>query len=191
MQPEPRFTPALKALTLLLLVTAAMPATAPAADASDASRAAIKNYPASPKGYQRYVLHLDARADEAMLQIQITPRQNVPDTCGRHMRTKHETYREAIGTHYVVSNDAWARKNIACGRLKPGYVTSEPFTVDYDSNQPLVVFAPADMEIQYSILDEPKPMERNEADPSQSKTAKPGAPRSDGLVIARRGKKRK
>jgi serine protease inhibitor ecotin len=56
----------------LLLITFAMgPALTSVAQASEASRQAIKGYPASPKGYQRFVMHLEPLDNEAGQKLDI------------------------------------------------------------------------------------------------------------------------
>jgi serine protease inhibitor ecotin len=175
---------AARSIGLLMITLAIGPALISIAQASETSRQAIKSYPASPKGYQRFVLHLEPLDNEVGQKLDIVSKKTVTDTCGLALRTRYETRTDPAGTYYVLSAQ-FPRKNIACmetvnGELvrkrTPGVIGGKHFTIPYTSSQPIVVFVPAGIEPWVWSPTDNKPMERNEADPSQRRKAKPAKP---------------
>jgi serine protease inhibitor ecotin len=173
-----------RSIGLLMIAFAMAPELMSVAQASETSREAIKSYPASPKGYQRFVLHLEPLDNEAGQKLDIVSKKTVTDTCGLALRTRYETRTDSAGTYYVLSAQ-FSRKNIACTKMvdgelvwrrTPGVVGGKYFTIPYTSSQPIVVFVPAGIEPWVWSPTDNKPMERNEADPSQQRKAKPAKP---------------
>jgi serine protease inhibitor ecotin len=162
------------------------------AQASETSREAIKSYPASPKGYQRFVLHLEPLDNEAGQKLDIVAKKTVTDTCGLGIMTRYETRSDPSGTYFVLGA-LLGRNNILCmetvngelvGKMTPGVVSGKSFTIPYTSNRPVVVFVPAGIEPWVRTPTDNKPMERHEADPSQRRKAKPAKPMIE-LVLRR------
>lgn len=138
---------------LSLIATSAVPA-----EAQRTARQELAAFPAAPPGQVRRVIFLPREADEDALRVGLIVGQTMMVDCNRHVLGARIETRTLDGWGYdyfvVTSSGATASTRMACptNRRTRQFVRSgdEPL-LRYNSRLPIVVYAPADIEIRYRI----------------------------------------
>jgi ecotin len=121
----------------------------------------MKAFPPPEKGILRYVLQLPEQADEAAFQVELIVGKTVPvDQRNRYFfggRIQQETIPGWGFTLYRVSPlGPMAGTLMAVDPNEPKVkkfvsLAGAPFLIRYNSRLPVVVYAPADVEVRYRI----------------------------------------
>lgn len=146
----------LTALTLALCSGFAM--------AAPAANDMTKPYPKAEAGEVQHVIELPKKANEDNLKVELQFGKTLKVDCNRHMIGGELTTKTAQGwgyDYYVVSNvGAVASTMMACPNpeKKDQFVAMPQANtmIRYNSKLPIVVYAPADVEVQYRIWTAPE-----------------------------------
>lgn len=138
----------------LLVLACALPLAACAATPE-----ALKPYPAASAGYNRHVIELPAQANEAEHKVELIAGKTLEVDCNPQRLSGQWQEKTAEGwgyNYYELSKVGPAMSTLmACpdNSRKPAFVPvgGEPLLVRYNSKLPLVVYAPADVEVRYRI----------------------------------------
>lgn len=138
----------------LLALACALPLAACAATPE-----ALKPYPAAAAGHQRHVIDLPALPNEADHKVELIAGKTLEVDCNRHRLGGQWQEKTVEGWGYGYY--ALEKVGPAFGTLmacpddsrKPAFVPvgGEPMLVRYNSKLPLVIYAPADVEVRYRI----------------------------------------
>ncbi|MFI8744390.1 serine protease inhibitor ecotin [Pseudomonas sp. NPDC077186] len=138
----------------LLALACALPLAACAATPE-----ALKPYPAAADGYARHVIELPAQANEAEHKVELIAGKTLEVDCNQQRlggQWQEKTV-EGWGYNYYQLGQVGPAVStlMACpdGSRKPAFVQvgGEPLLVRYNSKLPLVIYAPADVEVRYRI----------------------------------------
>ncbi len=125
--------------------------------ASDGSVAELKAYPETLKGYERIVMHLEAKNNEEDYKVEILPGKLAEIDCNQHFLIAKTSAREVKGwgfTYYVVKSDGKMGSTLKGCTTQPKrtvFVTAESTLVGYNSRLPIVVFVPKGLTAQYRL----------------------------------------
>ncbi|MFV0456761.1 MAG: serine protease inhibitor ecotin [Pseudomonas sp.] len=120
---------------------------------------ALKPYPPAVEGYQRHVIDLLPQTNEAEHKVEIIAGKTMEVDCN-HQRLGGQWQEKTVQgwgyTYYELGRVRPAistRKACPDGSRKQAFVQvgGEPQLVRYNSKLPLVIYAPADMEVRYRI----------------------------------------
>ena len=120
---------------------------------------ALKPYPAAAAGYQRHVIDLPAQANEAEHKVELIAGKTLEVDCNQQRlggQWQEKTVEGWGYNYYELGQVGPAMSTLmACpdGSRKPAFVRvgGEPQLVRYNSKLPLVIYAPADVEVRYRI----------------------------------------
>lgn len=148
------------ALTLTACATAQaespMAGRAPSAqtDAADA----LKAFPAATAGQTRHVITLPAQPDESALKVELILGKTQTVDCNRQFFGGRLETRTAEGWGYdyyvlpALGNAASTLMGCPPGSERQAFVTTqEQPLIRYNSRLPVVVYAPADVEVRYRV----------------------------------------
>ncbi|HNQ03519.1 MAG TPA: serine protease inhibitor ecotin [Thiobacillaceae bacterium] len=119
----------------------------------------LKPFPAAAAGYQRHVIELPARGDEASHKVELIAGKTLEIDCNLHRLEGRWQEKTVTG---------WGYNYYELGPVGPGpstmmacpensrrqafvQVGGEPMLVRYNSKLPLVIYAPADVQVRYRI----------------------------------------
>lgn len=120
---------------------------------------ALKPYPTAAEGYQRHVIDLPPQDNEAEHKVEIIAGKTLKVDCN-HQRLGGQWEEKTVQgwgyTYYELGQVGPAVSTLmACpeGSRKQAFVQAggEPQLVRYNSKLPVVIYAPADMEVRYRI----------------------------------------
>lgn len=138
----------------LLALACALPLAACAATPE-----ALKPYPAASAGYNRHVIELPAQADEAEHKVELIAGKTLEVDCNQ----------QRLGGQWQEKTvEGWGYNYYELGQVGPALSTlmacpdnsrkqafvqvgGEPLLVRYNSKLPLVIYAPAEVEVRYRI----------------------------------------
>lgn len=138
----------------LLILACALPLAACAATPE-----ALKPYPAADAGYHRHVIELPAKANEAEHKVELIAGKTLEVDCNQQRLAGQWQEKTVDGwgyTYYELGQVGPAMSTLmACpdNSRKQAFVpvSGEPQLVRYNSKLPLVIYAPADVEVRYRI----------------------------------------
>ena len=139
-----------------LLLCSSLPTAALAAES-------LAPYPTAPPGQLRFVVHLDARADESLHQVELLVGREMEVDCNRHSfagSIERETIDGWGYSYYRVSDIRGpATTMMACpessARMTFVSLGGTPYWVRYNSKLPLVVYVPEGFELRYRLWSAP------------------------------------
>ncbi|CAN7217519.1 serine protease inhibitor ecotin [Pseudomonas sp. LjRoot71] len=120
---------------------------------------ALKPYPAAAAGYQRHVIELPAQANEAEHKVELIAGKTLEVDCNS----------QRLGGQWQEKTvEGWGYNYYELGQVGPAMSTlmacpdnsrqqafvpvgGEPLLVRYNSKLPLVIYAPADVQVRYRI----------------------------------------
>ena len=120
---------------------------------------ALKPYPAAADGYARHVIELPAQANEAEHKVELIAGKTLEVDCNQQRlggQWQEKTV-EGWGYNYYQLGQVGPAVStlMACpdGSRKQAFVQvgGEPMLVRYNSKLPLVIYAPADVEVRYRV----------------------------------------
>jgi ecotin len=138
----------------LIILACALPLAACAATPE-----ALKPYPVAPEGLTRHVIDLPAQADEADRRVELIAGKTLEVDCNHHSlggQWQEKTV-EGWGYDYYELGQVGPARSTLMGcpddsrRQAFVPVGGEPLLVRYNSKLPLVIYAPADVEVRYRI----------------------------------------
>ncbi|ERI50362.1 serine protease inhibitor ecotin [Pseudomonas sp. NPDC077649] len=141
-------------LPLIALLACALPLAACAATPE-----ALKPYPTAADGYARHVIELPAQANEAEHKVELIAGKTLEVDCNQQRlggQWQEKTV-EGWGYNYYQLGQVGPAVStlMACpdGSRKQAFVQvgGEPMLVRYNSKLPLVIYAPADVEVRYRV----------------------------------------
>ena len=120
---------------------------------------ALKPYPVAPEGLIRHVIDLPAQADEADRRVELIAGKTLEVDCNHHSlggQWQEKTVEGWGYNYYELGQVGPARSTLmACpdNSRRQAFVPvgGEPLLVRYNSKLPLVIYAPADVEVRYRI----------------------------------------
>ena len=120
---------------------------------------ALKPYPAAAEGYQRHVIDLPAATNEADRKVELIAGKTMEVDCNRQRlggKWQEKTVKGWGYGYYELEKVGPAFGTLmACpeGSRKQAFVPvgGEPMLVRYNSKLPLVIYAPAGVEVRYRI----------------------------------------
>lgn len=120
---------------------------------------ALKPYPTAAEGYQRHVIDLPPQANEAEHKVEIIAGKTLEVDCNQQRlggQWQEKTVQGWGYTYYELGQVGPAVSTLmACpdDSRKQAFVQvgGEPQLVRYNSKLPLVIYAPADVEVRYRI----------------------------------------
>lgn len=120
---------------------------------------ALKPYPVAPEGLTRHVIDLPAQADEADRRVELIAGKTLEVDCNHHSlggQWQEKTVEGWGYDYYELGQVGPARSTLmACpdNSRRQAFVPvgGEPLLVRYNSKLPLVIYAPADVEVRYRI----------------------------------------
>ncbi len=138
----------------LLALACALPLAACAATPE-----ALKPYPAASAGYNRHVIELPAQANEAEHKVELIAGKTLDVDCNQQRlggQWQEKTVEGWGYTYYQLSQVGPAMSTLmACpdNSRKQAFVPvgGEPLLVRYNSKLPLVIYAPAEVQVRYRI----------------------------------------
>lgn len=144
-----------KVLTTAALAAAV--ATVACAATPQKKLADVAPYPAPRDGYQRHVIWLPEQVDESMFRLEIVPGQLMQTDCNTRAMSgtlKQHTLEGWGYTYYELSDVRGPMSTMmACpeGSSKEAFVPvhNEDAFLRYNSKLPVVVYAPANIEVRY------------------------------------------
>ncbi|MFT3760513.1 serine protease inhibitor ecotin [Thauera sp.] len=120
---------------------------------------AMKPWPRAVEGYSRHVIQLPQLADEGSRKVELIAGKTMEVDCNRHSiggRWQEKTV-EGWGYNYYELDQVGQPVStlMACpdNSRKQAFVQvgGEPMLVRYNSQLPLVIYAPSDIEVRYRI----------------------------------------
>lgn len=138
----------------LLALACALPLAACAATPE-----ALKPYPAAAEGFNRHVIELPAQANEAEHRVELIAGKTLEVDCNQQRlggQWQEKTVEGWGYGYYELGQVGPAVSTLmACpeGSRKQAFVQvgGEPMLVRYNSKLPLVIYAPAEVEVRYRI----------------------------------------
>ena len=120
---------------------------------------ALKPYPAAAAGYQRHVIELPAQANEAEHKVELIAGKTLEVDCNQQRlggQWQEKTVEGWGYNYYELGQVGPAMSTLmACpdNSRKQAFVPvgGEPLLVRYNSKLPLVIYAPADVQVRYRI----------------------------------------
>ena len=120
---------------------------------------ALKPYPAAAAGYQRHVIELPAQANEAEHKVELIAGKTLEVDCNQQRlggQWQEKTVEGWGYNYYELGQVGPAMSTLmACpdNSRKQAFVLvgGEPLLVRYNSKLPLVIYAPADVQVRYRI----------------------------------------
>ena len=120
---------------------------------------ALKPYPVAPEGLTRHVIDLPAQANEADRRVELIAGKTLEVDCNHHSlggQWQEKTVEGWGYNYYELGQVGPARSTLmACpdNSRRQAFVPvgGEPLLVRYNSKLPLVIYAPADVEVRYRI----------------------------------------
>lgn len=120
---------------------------------------ALKPYPVAPEGLTRHVIDLPAQANEADRRVELIAGKTLEVDCNHHSlggQWQEKTVEGWGYNYYELGQVGPARSTLmACpdDSRRQAFVPvgGEPLLVRYNSKLPLVIYAPADVEVRYRI----------------------------------------
>lgn len=120
---------------------------------------ALKPYPAAAEGYQRHVIELPHQANEAEHKVELIAGKTLEVDCNQQRlggRWQEKTVEGWGYNYYELGQVGPAMSTLmACpdNSRKQAFVPvgGEPLLVRYNSKLPLVIYAPADVQVRYRI----------------------------------------
>ena len=120
---------------------------------------ALKPYPAAAAGYQRHVIELPAQANEAGHKVELIAGKTLEVDCNQQRlggQWQEKTVEGWGYNYYELGQVGPAMSTLmACpdNSRKQAFVPvgGEPLLVRYNSKLPLVIYAPADVQVRYRI----------------------------------------
>ena len=120
---------------------------------------ALKPYPAASAGYNRHVIELPAQANEAEHKVELIAGKTLDVDCNQQRlggQWQEKTVEGWGYTYYQLSQVGPAMSTLmACpdNSRKQAFVPvgGEPLLVRYNSKLPLVIYAPAEVQVRYRI----------------------------------------
>ena len=120
---------------------------------------ALKPFPAAAEGYQRHVIALPAQPNEADHKVELIAGKTLEVDCNRQRlggQWQEKTVEGWGYDYYELEKVGPAVSTLmACpdSSRKQAFVAvgGEPMLVRYNSKLPLVIYAPADVEVRYRI----------------------------------------
>jgi ecotin len=120
---------------------------------------ALKPYPAASAGYNRHVIELPAQANEAEHKVELIAGKTLEVDCNQQRlggQWQEKTVEGWGYTYYQLSQVGPAMSTLmACpdNSRKQAFVPvgGEPLLVRYNSKLPLVIYAPAEVQVRYRI----------------------------------------
>lgn len=124
---------------------------------------ALKEYPESMEGYDRYILILPEKTENSKEQkIEVVPGKTAQVDCNKHFikGTYDKKEVEGWGYDYLIfkSDGVIGSTRMACPdqEKKEEFVSGNTYMVDYNSHMPIVVYAPKGLEVRYRIWETPQ-----------------------------------
>jgi len=159
MKPSHTLAPALLAFNLVACTTnSAVAGQPPNAAVARGAAADLAAFPPAHDGQRRHVIQLPPSPDEAAMKVELIVGKTMPVDCNHHMFGGRIEARLAEGwgySYYVLENLGPAASTMmGCppGSEHEAFVrSSHQELVRYNSRLPLVVYAPADVEVRYRI----------------------------------------
>lgn len=119
----------------------------------------LKPYPAASAGYNRHVIELPAQADEAEHKVELIAGKTLEVDCNQQRlggQWQEKTVEGWGYNYYELGQVGPAMSTLmACpdNSRKQAFVQvgGEPLLVRYNSKLPLVIYAPAEVEVRYRI----------------------------------------
>lgn len=120
---------------------------------------ALKPYPAAAAGYQRHVIELPVQANEAEHKVELIAGKTLEVDCNQQRlggQWQEKTVEGWGYNYYELGQVGPAMSTLmACpdNSRKQAFVPvgGEPLLVRYNSKLPLVIYAPADVQVRYRI----------------------------------------
>lgn len=120
---------------------------------------ALKPYPAAAAGYQRHVIELPAQANEVEHKVELIAGKTLEVDCNQQRlggQWQEKTVEGWGYNYYELGQVGPAMSTLmACpdNSRKQAFVPvgGEPLLVRYNSKLPLVIYAPADVQVRYRI----------------------------------------
>lgn len=120
---------------------------------------ALKPYPAASAGYNRHVIELPAQANEAEHKVELIAGKTLEVDCNQQRlggQWQEKTVEGWGYTYYQLGQVGPAMSTLmACpdNSRKQAFVPvgGEPLLVRYNSKLPLVIYAPAEVQVHYRI----------------------------------------
>lgn len=120
---------------------------------------ALKPYPVASAGYNRHVIELPAQANEAEHKVELIAGKTLDVDCNQQRlggQWQEKTVEGWGYTYYQLSQVGPAMSTLmACpdNSRKQAFVPvgGEPLLVRYNSKLPLVIYAPAEVQVRYRI----------------------------------------
>lgn len=127
--------------------------------AAAAAEGDLKAFPAATSGQVRHVIRLPAQADEANFKVELIVGRTMAVDCNHHMfgGKLEERTAQGWGYNYYVLDSLGVGASTLMG-CPPNQPTRQQFVrssqeqlLRYNSRLPLVVYAPADVEVRYRL----------------------------------------
>ncbi|CAD5107859.1 serine protease inhibitor ecotin [Zestomonas carbonaria] len=128
---------------------------------------ALKPYPSAPEGYNRHVIDLPAKPNEADHKVEIIAGKTLEVDCNTHRlggEWQEKTVQGWGYNYYELSKVGPAASTLmACpdNSRRQAFVPvgGETFLVRYNSKLPVVIYAPEDVEVRYRVWSAPETSE--------------------------------
>lgn len=121
----------------------------------------LKPYPAAAEGMKRHIIELPVQDNEANFKVELIAGKTLEVDCNRQRLSGHWQEQSVKGwgySYYELQQAGQAASTLmACpdadGKREQSFVPigGEAMLVRYNSKLPLVIYAPADMEVRYRI----------------------------------------
>ena len=148
-----------KVSATLILLSATMASTASLA-ATEITDAQLKPYPAASEGMQRHVMVLPPLNNEQQYRVELVIGRKMETDCNHYRLAGRLTEETAKGWGYsyytaTVQPDAISTRMACTDSAKKTILVTLPAAaqqlIRYNSNLPLVVYAPTDVEVGYRV----------------------------------------
>lgn len=117
----------------------------------------LANFPEAKPGMVRYVIFLDKKSDEDLYKVELIPGKIMKVDCNKHTLMGRTEEKELEGWGYNFYEFSSEGKTVstlmACPQVvnKEKFISSESTIVRYNSNLPIVIYAPKGYVIKYKI----------------------------------------
>lgn len=116
-------------------------------------------YPAPAKGERVHIIEVPKQTNESDMKVEVMPGKRLKVDCNRQMLSGSSEQHDVEGwgySYYRVSNlEKGGSTLMACpeGSEKQRFVAAHhaSFSVAYNSQLPIVVYAPADVDVRYRV----------------------------------------